>query len=55
MKASDITEPGVWFMTMRNTKWYKYKRTGTTYVEAYVIGNKKKYLIPKDEEVMIRK
>ena len=54
MTALKVPE-GEWFMVNRNKKWYKKKRSGSTYTEGYVIGNKKKYLIPNDEPVMVRK
>ncbi len=49
------TKPGDWFMVNRTKKWYQKKRSGNTYTEAYQIGSKKKYLIPNDEPVMVRK
>ena len=54
MKAHQIPD-GHWFMVIRNSKWYQKKRSGTTFTEAYVIGDKKKYLISNDEEVIIKK
>lgn len=45
----------VWFMVNRTHKWYRKKRHGNTYTEAYQIGSNKKYLIPNEEPVMIRK
>jgi len=44
-----------WFMVNRNKKWYKKKRTGRVYTEAFQIGSQKKYLIPNNEPVMVRK
>ena len=44
-----------WFMVIRTHKWYQKKRSGNTYTEAYQIGSKKKYLIPNNEPVIIRK
>ncbi len=54
MTAQQIPE-NEWFMVLRTTKWYKKKRSGNTYTEAFVIGDKKKYLIPNDEIVILRK
>ena len=46
---------GGWFMVIRTKKWYKKKRHGNTYTEGYQIQDNKKYLVPNEEPVEIRK
>ncbi len=54
MTAKDIPDEH-WFMATRTKKWYKKKRHGRVYTEAYQITDKKKYLIPNDEPVELKK
>ena len=45
----------MWFMVIRTKKWYKKKRHGKRYTEAYIVTDKKKYLIDNSESVELRK
>ena len=53
LTAIDIKEDQ-YFMVMRTHKWYKKKRHGNTYTEAYILEDNKKYLIPNSEPVIIQ-
>ncbi len=44
-----------WFMVIRTKKWYRKKRNGNTYTEGFQIGDNKKYLIPNEEPIEVRK